>query len=111
MTTETIKPNMTNDQIILEQIIKEKCTEANDELTYAQYFEIYTASQVLKDLELTYDDIIYGNVGDGGDGGIDSIFTFLNGEMVKEDTQINTSQKKNHIELYVIQSKTLNPYS
>jgi hypothetical protein len=96
----------TNDQIILEQIIKERCAESDDELSIAEYFEIYTASEILKDYDLTYDDIIYGIVGDGGDGGIDSIFTFINGEPLKEDTPINSNQKKNHIELVLIQSKT-----
>jgi hypothetical protein len=96
----------TNDQIILEQIIKEKCAESDDELSIPEYFEIYTASEILKDYDLTYDDISYGIVGDGGDGGIDSIFTFINGEPLKEDTPINSNQKKNHIELVLIQSKT-----
>ena len=96
----------TNDQIILAQIIEEKCAESESELTVAEYFEIYSASEILKDHDLTYDDISYGIVGDGGDGGIDSIYTFLNGELLKEDTEINSNQKKNHIELIVIQSKT-----
>lgn len=96
----------TNDQIILEQIIKERCAESGDELTVSEYFEIYTASEILKNYDLTYDDISYGIVGDGGDGGIDSIYTFINGEPLKEDTLINTNQKKNTIELIVIQSKT-----
>jgi len=97
---------MTNDQIILDQIIREKCAESGDELSISDYFEIYTASEILKDYDLTYDDILYGIVGKGGDGGIDSIFTFLNGELIKEDTEINANQKKNHIELIVVQSKT-----
>ena len=96
----------TNDQIILAQIIEEKCAESADELTVAEYFEIYSSAEILKDHDLTYDDIAYGIVGDGGDGGIDSIYTFLNGELLKEDTEINSNQKKNHIELVVIQSKT-----
>lgn len=96
----------TNDQIILEQIIKERCAESEDELSISEYFEIYSASEILKDYDLTYDDISYGIVGDGGDGGIDSIYTFVNGEPLKEDTVINANQKKNHIELIVIQSKT-----
>ncbi len=95
----------TNDQIILEQIIKERCAESEDELSISEYFEIYSASEILKDYDLTYDDITYGIVGDGGDGGIDSIYTFVNGEPLKEDTQVNFAQKKNHIELIVIQSK------
>jgi len=96
----------TNDQIILEQIIAEKCAESGNELSVADYFEIYSASEILKDHDLTYDDISNGIVGTGGDGGIDSIYTFLNGELVEEDTDINTAQKKNHIELVIIQSKT-----
>lgn len=96
----------TNDQIILEQIIKDRCAESGGELTISEYFEIYSASEILKNYDLTYDDILYGIVGDGGDGGIDSIYTFINGEPLKEDTSINTSQKKNHIELIIIQSKT-----
>lgn len=96
----------TNDQIILEQIIKDKCAESDDELSISDYFEIYTASEILKDYDLSYDDINYGIVGNGGDGGIDSIFTFVNGELLKEDTPINSNQKKNHIELILIQSKT-----
>lgn len=95
----------TNDQIILEQIIKERCAESDDELSLSEYFEIYSASEVLKDYDLTYDDITYGIVGDGGDGGIDSIYTFINGEQIKEDTLINSNQRKNNIELVLIQSK------
>lgn len=96
----------TNDQIILEQILKERCAESGDGMLLADYFEIYSASEILKNYDLTYDDINYGIVGNGGDGGIDSIYTFINGEPLKEDTEINASQKKNHIELILIQSKT-----
>lgn len=96
----------TNDQIILEQIITEKCAESGGELSLSEYFELYSASEILKDFDLTYDDVAYGIVGDGGDGGIDSIFTLVNGEPLKEDTEINSNQKKNHIELFIIQSKT-----
>lgn len=96
----------TNDQIILEQIIKQKSVESDGELTQADYFEMYSASEILKNYDISYDDISYGNVGSSADGGIDSLFTFINGELIKEDTEINSKQKKNHIELIVIQSKT-----
>lgn len=96
----------TNDQIILEQIMKQKSLESEGELTPSDYFEIYSASEILKNYDISYDDIAYGNVGSSADGGIDSLFTFINGELIKEDTDINFKQKKNHIELIVIQSKT-----
>ncbi|ABQ26915.1 AIPR family protein [Geotalea uraniireducens] len=97
---------LTNDQVILNQIIKSKCADSGDEITEPEYFEIYTASEILKDHDLSYDDVKYGIVGDGGDGGIDSIFTLLNGELINEDSDINVNQKKNVIELKIIQSKT-----
>ncbi|WJM84817.1 AIPR family protein [Dickeya chrysanthemi] len=95
----------TNDQIILEQILKDKKSELGIDIKDSEFFELYSASEILKDYDVTYDDIEYGIVGNGGDGGIDSIFTFVNGELQKEDTQLNTQMRKNHIELVIIQSK------
>ncbi|MEQ9902104.1 AIPR family protein [Pectobacterium aroidearum] len=95
---------LSNSQIIMEKIIKDEAKEQS--LSFQQYFEVYSASQILKDYDVTYSDIEYCVVGDGGDGGIDSIFIFLNGELVKEDTEYSKSGKNNRIELVVIQSKT-----
>lgn len=100
----------TNSQIVLEQIIKDGCA-SNEELTIGEFFEIFSAAQILKDYDLSYDDIKYSIVGNGGDGGIDSIFTFVNGELLKEDTVINPNQKKNHVEFVIIQSKTTHSFS
>lgn len=87
----------TNDQIVLEQIINKKSQESEGEYSPSEFFEIYSASEILKNYDITYDDIIYGNVGSSADGGIDSLFIFINGELVKEDTDINFKQKKVHI--------------
>ncbi len=103
---DSIVAKKTNDQIILEQILKDKKSELEIEMTDADFFEMYTASEILKDYDVTYDDISYSVVENGGDGGIDSIFTFVNGELQKEDTQLNVQMRKNHIELIIIQSKT-----
>lgn len=95
---------LTNSQTIMEKIIREEAAE--QKIKYSDYFEIYTAAQILKDYDITYSDIEYSIVGDGGDGGIDSIYTFLNGELIKEDTDYSKSGKHNNIELVIIQSKT-----
>ncbi|WP_426768606.1 AIPR family protein [Erwinia aphidicola] len=95
---------LTNSQTIMEKIIREEATEQN--IKYSDYFEVYTAAQILKDYDITYSDIEYSIVGDGGDGGIDSIYTFLNGELIKEDTDYSKGGKHNNIELVIIQSKT-----
>lgn len=99
----------TNSQIIMEKIIRDEAEGQN--LKFTDYFEVYTASQILKDYDLSYPDIEYSIVGDGGDGGIDSIYTFLNGELVKEDTDYSKGGKNNKIEVVIIQSKTSKKFS
>jgi hypothetical protein len=94
----------TNSQIIMEKIIKEEAAEQGAQ--FSDYFELYTASQILKDYDVTYSDIEYSIVGDGGDGGVDSFYTFLNGELIKEDTDYSKTGKHNKIEVVIIQSKT-----
>lgn len=88
----------------MEKIIKEEASEQGE--SFSDYFELYTASQILKDYDVTYSDIEYSIVGDGGDGGIDSFYTFLNGELIKEDTDYSKTGKHNKIEVVIIQSKT-----
>ncbi|GAB6039263.1 hypothetical protein JCM15519_38220 [Fundidesulfovibrio butyratiphilus] len=97
---------LTNDQIILKQILKSKLEESQEGLSESEFFEIYSASEVLKDYDLSYDDVLYGVVGDSLDGGIDSVYTFLNGEMLKEDTEVNAKLKNCKLDLVIIQSKT-----
>lgn len=88
----------------MEKIIKEEAAEQGE--SFSDYFELYTASQILKDYDVTYSDIEYSIVGDGGDGGVDSFYTFLNGELIKEDTDYSKTGKHNKIEVVIIQSKT-----
>ncbi|MFP1852498.1 AIPR family protein [Lonsdalea quercina] len=94
----------TNSQIIMKKIIKDEAAEQGE--SFSDYFELYTASQILKDYDVTYSDIEYSIVGDGGDGGVDSFYTFLNGELIKEDTDYSKTGKHNKIEVVIIQSKT-----
>lgn len=98
--------NKTNNQVILDRLIQEELSASNGKFSHSEYFEIYAASQILKDYDLSYDAIAAGIVGQGGDGGIDSIYTFVNGELLEEDTSINANHKRSHIELIIIQSKT-----
>lgn len=94
-----------NDQVILDEIINAKYEEVKDDMCRSEYFELFSAGETLKQYDLTYDDIKYGLVGNGGDGGIDAFYTFLNGELVKGD-DLYINKRSNLIELHLIQSKT-----
>ncbi|MDQ3009241.1 MAG: AIPR family protein [Acidobacteriota bacterium] len=95
-----------NDIIILDKILEQKRSEIAPEVSPSDYFEIFTAEQLLKDYELSYEEIKYGIVGGGGDGGVDSIYLFVNGELIREDTDISGLKKNITIDLVLIQAKT-----
>ena len=95
-----------NDRIILDKILEQKHQELAPELSISKFFEIFTAEQILKDYDLSYDEIESGIVGDGGDGGVDSLYVFLNGDLVEDDTDTSGLRKNISIDLVIIQAKT-----
>jgi len=96
----------TNDQILLNELLKQEKESLDANFTESEYFEFYTANQILKQYELSYDEIMAGMVGQGHDGGADLIYLFVNDELIKEDSNTKEKYKKNpDIELVIIQSK------
>jgi hypothetical protein len=96
----------TNDRIILEQIVEEQRQARLPSASKADFFATYAAEQVLKDYDLTDDEIEVGLVDAGGDGGTDGIYTFANGELVQEDFDYQPLKKSVVIDVVIIQSKT-----
>jgi hypothetical protein len=96
----------TNDRIILDEVLKQRHIEVDPQATPSELFELFTAEQVLKDFDLSYDEIEPGLVGDGGDGGIDAIYLFVNGELVQEDPDYGHLKKNVSLDLMILQSKT-----
>ena len=94
-----------NDKIILDEILKQHQDEVDSDVTPSEFFELFTAEQVLKDFDLSYDEIESGLIGDGGDGGIDGIYLFVNGELVQEDPDYDHIKKNITLDLIVLQSK------
>jgi hypothetical protein len=76
-----------NDRIILDEVLKQRKSEVDPSASASSYFELFTAEQVLKDFDLSYDEIDSGIVGDGGDGGIDAIYLFVNGELAQDEPE------------------------
>lgn len=96
----------TNDVIILDQILAQRRQDIAPDLSEPDFFEVFTAEQILKDYDLSYEEITSGIVGNGGDGGVDSIHIFVNGELLREDTDLSVFKRSVIIDLYLIQAKT-----
>lgn len=100
-----------NAQVILDDVLAQFHAERAPEMEPSKYFEVFCAEQLLKDYDLSYDEIEAGIVDGEHDGGVDSIFAFVNGELVTEDFDTTPFKKDVRIELFIIQSKTSSNYS
>lgn len=99
-----------NQQIVIQTLVEEKKNLIAPELSINEFFTIYSIEQILKDYELSYDELIDGIVDGGGDGGIDAIYTFVNGELIQNDTDLVNLKKNVHLELIIIQTKYENGF-
>lgn len=98
--------NLSNVQTILKEIIKLEFDENDMYSDHSAFFEYFSASQVLKNYGLSDEEIDNGIIGGGNDGGCDSMFIFLNDEIITSDQIENLSASKGStLNLTIIQSK------
>jgi AIPR protein len=103
---------MSNDRLIILSILEQNQAEIAADISEAKFFELFCAYEILKDYDLSHDEITSGIIGAGNDGGIDSMYIFHNGDLIQEDTDFANlpKKKKNQIEFHIIQSKKVNGF-
>lgn len=104
--------NLSNNQMLLKTCIQQEFLDSAAYNTENDYFEFFSAVQVLKNYNLSDNEIENGIVGNGNDGGCDSIYVFLNGELLSIDQIENLSAAKGSIlKLIIIQSKKTSSFN
>ena len=101
----------TNSQQLLNDVLTQRRQHLAPDLSESEYFELFCAEQLLKDFSLSYDELRSGIVDGEHDGGVDSVYAFVNGELVLEDFDASNYRKDVRIELYIIQSKMSGGFS
>ena len=101
----------TNHQIIVQTLVEQKNAELYPEIKIEDFFHIYSTEQILKDYDLNYEEIEKGITEGGGDGGIDGIYTFVNGELIQSIDDLIDTKKNALLELIIIQSKFTNGFT
>jgi abortive infection phage resistance protein abiU len=96
----------TNNQILLDECIKQEFDESSGYNDISTYFEHFAASQVLKNFDLSDEQIDNGNSGGGNDGGCDNLYIFLNDELVTFDQidELNAT-RGSYLDFFILQSK------
>ena len=84
-----------NAKILVKDTVDQRKKESFPEMSIQDYFGIFSADQITKDYSLSFEEIESGIVDGEHDGGIDAVYVFVNGELIREDTNV-TGYNKEH---------------
>ena len=100
-----------NDQVLLQTLLEQTRKEVAPELAASEYFQLYVLEQLLKDRGLSYSELQSGIVDGGGDGGIDALYTLVNGVLVTSTDDAIAAVPGSIIELIIVQCKYTGGFS
>jgi hypothetical protein len=94
-----------NDLVLLDALLEKKLAEYSDVKTSGELFDLFVFENLLKDNDLSYEEIEQGWVDGGDDGGIDGLFVLLDGLHLTEVPNSNDVRKHPQIEVVIITCK------
>jgi hypothetical protein len=95
-----------NDVLLLDAVLSEWKDSAPAGLSDSEYFELFALEQLLKDYDLSLDDLLPGRVGGGNDGGVDGFLAFVDNELLDEDSDLNSVKRSPDLRLYMVQARS-----
>ncbi len=100
----------TNDLILLDKIINDLHKDKISQTTVGEFFEIFCNEQILKNYDLSLEEIEDGLTDGCNDGGIDAIYIFANGGLLKDSDDFSYMKKESSLEVFIITSKHDNSF-
>jgi AIPR protein len=94
-----------NNLVLLEQFFQEWKLSAPVGLSDDKYSELFGSEQILKNYQLSIDELLAGCVGGSGDGGLDAFFTFVNNTLLDEDSDLTDVKREPVLTVYLGQVK------
>jgi hypothetical protein len=114
-------PMSDTDLAVLNEIVKQRKAEQDPAATESEFWEFFSAQQILRDYQLDPEEVKSGIVGQesnssiqGTDGGVDSMYLIVNGKLIRDAEQAKSlSEHKAPIQfdIIIIQSKKSNAFS
>ncbi|MFL6077126.1 MAG: AIPR family protein [Mycobacteriales bacterium] len=77
-----------NELVLLDQVLRQRQAERSTPLRDDDAFELFACEQVLRDRDLSVEEVALGVVGGGNDGAIDGVYVFLGGDLLSEDSDV-----------------------
>ena len=93
-------------QILLNAFLEQEKQDNAYPITDDEFFEMFSASQVLKEYDISDEEVEQGLCDAGGDGGCDGIYLFADQALVTSEFTIDNAKKGVVLDLVIIQPKT-----
>ena len=77
-----------NELVLLDELLAQRQAERAEPMDEAAAFEVLACEQILRDHDLSPDEVQAGVVAGGNDGGIDGIYVFLGDILLAEDSEV-----------------------
>lgn len=94
-----------NDIVLLDSVIKKLMEQNEGKYQLSEQFELFCYDQVLKDYDLAFDEIEFGWVDGGDDGGIDGFYIFVDEKLITSDVASGDYRRNPEIELNIVTCK------
>ncbi|OUN26512.1 AIPR family protein [Blautia sp. An81] len=94
-----------NDQVLIDSIIEERIAKKLPSDKKDEVFEFLVYEQVLKEYDLSIDDIRAGSVDGRNDGGIDAIYILVNGHLINDIKSALLPKANANLEVYFFTCK------
>jgi hypothetical protein len=102
---------LSNPQILLDELIKREHAENQQYQKEDDYFEFFAASQVLKERDLSDEEIDAGICDAALDGGCDSCYLFVDGVLINDDTELARFKRGVNVEFCILQAKNTTSFN
>ena len=94
------------DIVLINSIVDERCSSTNPSAQEkGEVFERFATEQILKEFDLSDEEISGGIVDGKDDGGIDSFYIFVNGNLLQDDHDFMWPKSSCEITVYIITCK------
>jgi hypothetical protein len=94
-----------NDLILLDGIIDDLVSKKIPSAKRDEAFEYFTIQQILKEHELSKEEIGYGLIDGRGDGGIDGFYIFINGLLLQDSESFNWPRSGAELKIVIVSCK------
>jgi hypothetical protein len=107
-----------NDLVLLDGALQERQAARDTPLADDVAFELFACELLLRDYDLSSDEVEAGRVGGGNDGALDGVFVFLGDTLLTEDAEVLSDQSMPSafprdltLTLWLIQAKRTSSFS